>query len=103
MAALTSHRDRKKFVCDKDTKKVHSTLAKCPQIDPHRICAEYDDLQDALDDGYVRCSACLPIMPQFAGPSPVATRRVEGMRYEVKNQNSRIETKVVGGPPNRKG
>ena len=103
MADLTPPRERKKFVCDKDTKKVHSTLAQCRQIDQHRICAEFDDLQDAQDAGYVRCSACLPLIPQFTGPSPVATRRVEGMRYEVKHQNNRTETKVLSGPPVRKG
>lgn len=103
MADIGPPRDRKKFVCDKDTKKVHSTSARCPQIDQHRICAEFDNLQDALDAGYIRCSACLPIIPQLAGPSPMATRRIEGMRYEVKEHDSKIETKILNGPPKGKG
>jgi hypothetical protein len=103
MADIALPRDRKKFVCDKDTKKVHNSEAQCPQIDQHRICEEFDDLRDALDAGYVRCSGCLPLIPQFVGPSPVAIRRVEGMRYEVKHQDNQRETKILNGPPMRKG
>lgn len=103
MADITPPLARKKYVCNKDTRKVHSTLAHCSQIDQHGICTEFDDLQDALDAGYTRCSACLPITPQFAGPSPVAVQRVGRMRIELKENDNQRETKVLDGPPVRKG
>lgn len=93
----------KKFFCDKATMKVHDTSSGCPDIKQNKPHYEFDNLEDALKAGYSQCPACFVNIRHLVGPSPSATRRIEGMRYESKNLPGPRENKMMNGPRERKG